>query len=496
MEKQPAKMNYFFRGGYVELWCTIRSSFEKLGENISDAWDDVSIYFSDFWDSFWPSIGDIIHLEADWDELFEAAGSICKFSFSLGKLILVLAITPALTIAFSLLHIMILFPIMLLAYTAFLLLLAADGIYCGIKKISSNCSNPNCQDHFLLPHYKCPFCGAIHTRLRPSRYGIWKRTCECGQKLPTTFFNGRQKLDAFCPNPRCGFPIKDGGMHRDICIPVVGGPSSGKTCFINAAITQIERSAKKYGLLYEYSPSSSDDYKINSKNMSRGRLPDKTNEMRLKYYQFYLRNSEKDLKHLISLCDIGGEVYSDSAALGDQIGYRYANAFVMVIDPLSIVKFRNSVRKKSLRPEAYNYSVLSIDEILSRLIVTLENMYCISSKDMLRTDVAVVFTKCDIPGIENIIGENAVNAYIAANPGCSRYAAQNAVCEKFLRDYNEVNFMNSLKSKFKTLQFFVCSALGHNADGSPFYSFGVDKPVLWLIDRISVPINLKGKLGE
>lgn len=492
MQKQPAKLNYFFKGAYVELFNTIKSSYRKLGDNISDAWFDVTDNFGDFWSTFWSSIGGIFSLDVDWGDLFGSIASVCKFSFALGKLLFVMVITTSLSTVFSLLHISILFPIMLLAYIAFLLLLSIDSIYCWCKKISSNCSNPNCQNHFALPVYICPSCNARHTSLRPSRYGIWKRTCECGEKLPTTFFNGREKLEARCPI--CNFPVKDGGKHMDICIPIVGGTSSGKTCFINSSISQIEKRAEEYGLVYEYSPSGSDDYQENIANMNNGRLPDKTNEMRLKYYQFYLSASEGSLKNLISLCDVGGEVYSDSASLGEQIGYRYANAFVLVIDPLSIADYREEV-SKVIQPGKYGYSNDSIDEVLTMLTTTLENMCCISSKDMLKTDVAIVFTKCDIPGLMDKIGNNAINEYINNNPGASRLDAQNAVCEKFLVDYNEVNFLNSLKSKFKTLQFFFCSSLGHNANGTPFVSTGVDEPVLWLVDKISGTINLKNKIG-
>ena len=493
MKKQPAKLNYFFKGGYVELINTIKSSYKKLGSNISDAWFDVTDNFGEFLGTFWSAIGGIMSFDVDWDDLFTAITSVCKFSFALGKLIFVLVITTSLSTVFSVLHISILFPIMLFAYVAFVLLLLVDSTYCWIKKISSNCSNPNCQSHFSLPVYLCPSCGARHDSLRPSRYGIWKRTCECGEKLPTTFFNGREKLESRCPV--CDFPVKDGGKHMDICIPIVGGTSSGKTCFINSSISQIEKKAQEYGLVYEYSPSGSDDYQINIENMNHGRLPEKTNEMRLKYYQFYLSASEGSLKNLISLCDVGGEVYSDSMSLGEQIGYRYANAFVLVIDPLSVAKYRNEISKR-IHPGKYGYSSDSIDEILTMLTTTLENMYCISSKDMLKTDVAIVFTKCDIPGLMEKIGTSAIDEYMKNNPGATRLEAQNSLCEKFLIDYDEVNFLNSLKSKFKTLQFFFCSSLGHNADGTPFVSTGVDEPVLWLIDRISGTINLKGKIGK
>ena len=481
-EKEPAKLNYFFKGGYVELLNTIKTSFGKLGNNISDAWFEVTNNFSFFWKTFWPAIGGIFSLEFNWDDFGYAIASICKFSFALGKLLCVLVITTTLTLIFSLLHIAILFPIMLLAYAAYFVLLALDGLYCAAKSISSNCPNPDCQSHFMLPEYVCPSCKKRHKSLRPGRYGIWKRTCECGNKLPTTFFNGRQKLEAYCPH--CNTAVKDGGKHRDICIPVVGGPSSGKTCFINTAISEIEKLAPDNRLDFRYSPNTNDEYEVNVRRIRSGELPVKTYDTRLKYYQFYLTPEKKKLKTLVSLCDVAGELFSSDAKIGTQIGYRYANAFILIIDPLSITDYRNKLSRIT-RVVDYNYSSAEIDETLDVLVNTLENMYCITAKDMLKTDVAVVFAKCDIPDLVNKIGEEAVREYIEFHPGTSETDAQNAVCEAFLSEYGESNFLKSLRSKFKTVRFFLSSSLGHNKNGTPFVSSGVHLPVLWLLNRIT-----------
>lgn len=486
MKRQPAQINYFFKGAYVELLNTIRSSFQKLGENIADAWDDVADNFMEFWEPFWSALVGIVAFELDWEDLLTAAAAICRFGFYAGKLLCVLVITTSLCLLFSALHIMILVPIMLVAYLCYTVLLCADSIYCSIKKISSNCSNPNCQSHFALPVYHCPACGAYHDSLRPSKYGIWKRTCQCGEKLPTTFFNGRGRLDSHCPV--CQTRVDDGGMHVDICIPVVGGASSGKTCFISSAISSIDEISVHYGLQFQYSPTGSEDYWSNISGMRLGQLPDKTHEMRLKYYRFYLTPPNTPVKNLISLCDVGGEVYSDRETLGSQVGYRHANAFLFLIDPLSIDPYRNEI-SKSVDVAQYGYSHESIDAMLDTLVITLENMHCIGPSEKLPADIAVVFTKGDIPNLSQRIGSQAVSQYVAQHPNCTRSDAQNTLCAQFLSEYDEGNFLNTLRSKFRTVQFFVCSSLGHNSDGTPFVSDGVETPVLWLLDRSHGTIN-------
>ena len=44
MEKQPAKINYFFHDGYVEFGQTFVTAFRRCGEVIADSWFSVVRY--------------------------------------------------------------------------------------------------------------------------------------------------------------------------------------------------------------------------------------------------------------------------------------------------------------------------------------------------------------------------------------------------------------------------------------------------------------------
>ena len=107
----------------------------------------------------------------------------------------------------------------------------------------------------------------------------------------------------------------------------------------------------------------------------------------------------------------------------------------------------------------------------------------ISSKAMLKTDVAIVFTKCDIPGLDEIIGKKAV-ANCMRNKKVSQEEATNMVCEAFLRKYGEDNFANNIKSKFNSVQYFTCSSLGYNQNESQYIPDGVKAPILWIYKKI------------
>lgn len=468
MEKQPASKSYFFDKGYKDIARVMQKTWAKAFKPVANELKRVRKIFAT------DAIRGIITVLCD----------IIVFP-------LITLFVMALNSVFSILFCCFFVFVGTFVYLGYSVLSVADFIFRFFKQISSHC--PNCQKKFGLPTYKCPKCGALHTCLRPSKYGILKRRCNCGEMLPTTFFNGRQKLKAICP--ACGSDIKDGGQHIEITIPVVGGPSAGKTCFINMAISRIADVANQNKLDFSYSPLIGDEYLSNKQNMDRGCLPAKTNDGRLKYYQFYLTPKGEKIKNLISLCDVAGETYEDNEEIGNQIGYKFANAFLMLIDPLSIKKFRDEL-KGTADIQKYNGSERGMDEILNILINTLENMHCLNSKNMIKTDVVVVFTKCDIPTLEEKIGITAVRKYMQEHFISSKFDAQNRICEDFLNYYEEGNFINELKSKFRSIQFFTCSALGHVQNGTKFSPAGVEDPVLWLIDKVSKSIDLKDKWGK
>ena len=468
MEKQPAVKSYFFDQGYKDISRVMKQTWTAA---LSPVTKEISRVRSIFRSNV---VAGVFTLLCD------------LLVFPLITLIMVLVNS-----LFSLVFLAAFLVAAVFIYLGYMIAYTVDLIFCLVKQIVSHC--PNCQKRFHIPSYKCPRCGVPHSSLRPSQYGILRRRCRCGAILPTTFFNGRQRLEAICPF--CSTNIKDGGVHTGMMIPVVGGPSAGKTCFVNMAISEIEKQAARAGLEFKYSPIDGDEYATNRMYMESGALPMKTSDMRLRYYQFYLTPFGEEIKNLVSLCDVAGEAYDHSDELGSQIGYKYANAFIMLIDPLSVTKYKKSI-SGMIDVSKYGASHLGMDEILSSLIHTLENMHCLTAKNMMKTDVAVVFTKCDIPMLYGEIGFGAVRAYMNGHSGANQYDATNAVCERFLVKYEEENFLNALKSKFKSVQFFTSSALGHVEDGRAFTPSGVAEPVLWLIDKASKSIDLSDRWGR
>jgi len=483
---QPAELSYFFLGGFVEIRNVVLGAFKHCGESLKKNRQGLKTSWANL--NLIDTVASIISLEVFEmiKAMFKVGWSLIKLGFYVARLVFSAIVTPIICAVITLIQVLILLTMFLFSTIFFAVIILIDRIYCSVNSIANHC--PFCQKHYYMPQYVCS-CGNKHSRLRPGVYGILKRKCNCGALLPTTFLNGRQKLDAQCPF--CGNNVKGGGLQASWCIPVVGGPSSGKTVYINMTMMSLEKnSMSMYGLPFVYEDNGLDEYKEISGRLLKGYLPDKTTDHRLRYYQFSL-TPPGATKQLISLCDVAGELFdinSGGVQINAQIGFRFANSFIMVIDPLAIPSYREEV-SGTTQLQGYKASAQSLDEMVDMFVRTLQNMFSIKANAMLKSDVAVVFTKVDIPGLEEKIGESAVLKKTKGSDMKERCQTRNKLCEQFLREYNEENFLLNLKSRFKSIQFFTCSALGHVQNGEQFTASNVEEPFYWLVKKKSKVIS-------
>jgi len=460
-EAQPAKVSYFFGKGYRDLWETIKGAwarnFVSAGERFAVAGE--AGFFT---------IGGGMQLVA----------AICIIFF--GSII---------SLVTSAIHVFVLGLFFLAIYVGFGVVWFIDRVYIMINKIKNACPNPSCQASFLIPHYACPNCGELHTRLMPGKYGILKRRCNCGYKIPTTFLNGRGNLQAFCPD--CGLSLSGNTASRQYAIPVIGGPSVGKTCYINMAIDNLVNVvAPQRGWELDFiTEEDKKAYKNTSDSMKKGIRPLKTESDALTAYQMTLKLPNENIGRRIYIYDIAGEMFSSSGDVQRNNAYNYADGFIFLIDPLSIARFAMEMEDK-INIESYGVSTKDFDDILNIMLINLEKMFGLSSKDVLKLNLAVVINKVDIPGLEEKIGDTAVQNYMSAHPEChSASEAKNIICKEFLETYEAGNFVRSAESKFKQVQYFTCSALGHNKEGVPFEGKNVDEPLMWILGKVDKSIE-------
>ena len=374
-------------------------------------------------------------------------------------------------------------------YIGFFVLATIDTIYRNIKKINNSCSN--CQRKFDVPVYHCPKCGAPHKYLYPSVYGIMHHRCTCGELLPTLPINGRHKLVQTCPH--CEEKIV-GGLHHATIFPVFGGRSSGKTCFINSALNEIEALSAKNNYEYEYFYDVKGDERQRFKDyLKKGIFPESTHDDSLVFYNFYFNKKGEKIKNLISLCDVSGEVFQRRDTITKQIGYRYADSIIFVLDPLSIEEFRNELSEQGYDVASYSYSAHPIGDIIGAMLTSLNDLY--KTEDW-KLKLAVVFTKADMPVFKDRFSKESINLYKKSHKKKTIQAARDGMAEEFLSEFGEGNTLNLMKNHFSEIHYFVSSTTGDKpVEGEPFVSYGSSDPIMWVIKSAYKNIDIKSE-GE
>lgn len=368
-----------------------------------------------------------------------------------------------------------------LAYIIYFFVQRVHIIYMKVNKIRSICPNSACQEIFSTPIYECPKCSGRQTKLVRLVNLRVKRTCSCGNALPTTCWTGRGQLQAYCPE--CDTALSGDTASRQYAFPVLGGSAVGKTCFINMALDQLVNDiapARDWEL--NLIADTEEKHALAMELLQRGSPLPKTEADSLITYQLMLKLPDEKIGRRIYLYDIAGEILFNSSDIQSNLAYSYASGFIFVIDPLTLSQFATEITDK-IDLDDYSVTSANFTDILNIMLINLEKMFGLKNKDVLNSNLAVVINKVDIPGLEEKIGETAVKQYLVDNADtCKNGAgARDALCRNFLEKYGAGNFVRIAETKFKTVRYFTCSALGHNQEGEPYQGKDVTDPIMWLL---------------
>lgn len=354
-----------------------------------------------------------------------------------------------------------------------------DALYVKINRVRYKCGK--CGRPFKLPGYRCPECGALNYKLKPTLKHIFKGECVvCGRKLPTMTAGKKRRLDAVCPYQDCRADVYD-GAYTAITIPVIGAPSSGKTSFIAGAFDEMTAFGSGRGFCCTIVQSPEDRLKTDIHILRTGGSVMATKDMRLEYFSVKYRPVRSEAFDLISLCDMAGEAYNDKNAVSSQNAFTYADGLIVVIDPMSLPLFRE--KNPRLQGSAYDNYDISLYRDTSMIIHSVADALRVvrrlGRRELIKTKLAIVFTKCDLPGLDEMIGSRAVKKYIKSNPGTSKVKAMNALGDSFLSEY-AVDIRQALISEFKTVRYFSSSVYITKNGRRAYCARGCAKPVLWL----------------
>jgi len=470
-QPQPAKKSYFFDKGYKDLGNTIKGAWARNSDSIHGYIDNL---------------GDLAYRAL--------IPKIFLWILNVLAMIAVIICGSAITAVITVINVVVLVAFMCVVYVGFSVIWLVDRLYLTRKKIFTACHE--CKEKSLIPTYICPRCGAKHTNLTPGVYGILKRTCNCGEKLPSTFFNGRKNLDAECP--RCGHKLTD-RESRPICIPVVGGRSVGKTAFITAFSKEfIEKVAPQKNFEIEFYNSAKEgiykeitqDYNAGSTRMTD--RPQDVNAASSVSFSFFVKHPEFSPERLVHVYDIAGEVFTDNNENEVQKQYEYCQGIVLMVDPFAIPSVRHKYEELLEPEDIAGIGKADINEIINSFLNKLREVTGLSDNKMATVPLAVVISKIDSAGLQQDVGESAVRKLMASDPDrfSDFYTAQDYLCRKFLKENNMESFLNNISIQFKNNRFFACSAIGHTRDKGQYAPQGVLPPMEWLFR------NADSKMGQ
>jgi double-GTPase-like protein len=212
---------------------------------------------------------------------------------------------------------------------------AMDRAVLRARELHNGMLCPHCYERVPYPSYYCSndACGRRHNDIRPGRYGILRRRCLCGRRLPTLIMTGGYRLQAICTF--CDSRMsQDTGHFPELVVPFFGGTAAGKTQLMAAMLMTLETGGSPIAPAdrttdAEYAALR---YVLTSHGHPRG-----TQRALPRAYSVVLGARRR--RRLVHLFDTAGERFTNRE---DTDALRYAavaRTFVFVLDPLSVPDF-------------------------------------------------------------------------------------------------------------------------------------------------------------
>lgn len=471
-----ARKSYFLGPCFSDIWLIIKGAFKENFET-----------FPDF------SRGDTWY------------GKIAFFFWSLCQLIAQFVLGTVITAALSALMLVISIVFTDILYVFFGIVLLVENLYLKIKSVSFRCQK--CTHAYNIPVYCCPKCGINHVKLRPGKYGVFKRKCICGAVLPLTVnasgkyltvdaSTGQKTWTSFkvtdlrslCPH--CGNE-DNAGITHPISIALIGGASAGKTTFKVAFLKDfLDEEIVKYNIDTEFP---SDDYENEFKRIEsyyRG-LPIPPTQHGAEYdiitFSFFLKHKKFGVDRLVHLYDMPGETFQRGDAQEGWQMYTFNDGAVFLIDPYSLTKIREESQNE-LRGSNMGISAASMNELIEALIDTLRQVRTpMNKKGKFTIPIALTINKADSLLLKRQIGDEAIKKLMSAYPDVFNdyYMTMDYLCRCFLVDNGCSGFIANLDANFEIVHFFSSSPIGSVPKGArtPFYPINVLPVMQWLMLR-------------
>lgn len=253
-----------------------------------------------------------------------------------------------------------------------------------------------CFEPIPYPAYLCPVCKTPQWDIRPGPYGVFRRTCECGHSMPTLLIFGTAQLEAICPRRGCRHPLEyRPGEVQEVILPLFGPRAAGKTLLLWGVVKTLQKSVRP-GIHVDYgNPDTATRLGDLDAAITAGSHVPATPAVPPKAYVLRLRIGH--YHRILQLPDPAGELFYDSQRSADLLYLGVASTFILVIDPLSIHDFWESLPLARRERLAADRSAAPHPEQIYQQ--TAERIMQMGKRNAQRR-LAIVFSRADLLGAE------------------------------------------------------------------------------------------------
>lgn len=313
-----------------------------------------------------------------------------------------------------------LLPLLLFVCAAILFMIFAGAIrlYENVKMKRYNVSHP------------CPICGEhsepavylsegipLHVPLRPSVWGMFNIIHPAtGEKMPTLFLNGKDRLERRCVHCDNLISAKVGAEKH---IAVAGVPNSGKSTLLYRIISELSRMKVGNENICTFTDNlGSDETAVKSflDSINNGQkmefFPEKTAEGRHKSIQMLAQNPSGSLPYRLYVNDIAGEMFTSSNnQYEDAPFFKNTNVLIFVLDPFTMKaneldfspEFTLWYEKNVGKKDDSNGKV-DLHEAFTALVNTISKYK--KEKDLKKIKLMITYVKTDTGYLNNLNDKN------------------------------------------------------------------------------------------
>jgi hypothetical protein len=273
------------------------------------------------------------------------------------------------------------------------ILRGADSAVLRVRNIRMVC--PDCYERVPYPGYACPGPGCVrrHRDVRPGRFGIVRRRCQCGTRMNTLLLFGSSRMNAFCPY--CGHTLEHGpGKAPEIVLPFFGAAGAGKTRLLFSMVVQLQLWNERGQLAAEFGDAATTRELGQAGTILRDQLATAKTAVQLPR-AYIIRLSAARGTRILHMFDAAGELFYSTERTQDLRYLSKARTFILVIDPLSVPAFWDRLPpERQAALDGVRSTAPSPDLAYQQAYQEIEAM----GVQLRKVRLAVVFSRADLIG--------------------------------------------------------------------------------------------------